>query len=90
MRPIAAAVLNGPAAKTIDVPLGFLGKGLYRALLVRDHAELAAAVDVETRSLAARYSLHASLRAGGGFIARFDKFWDRLLNSQFPLLRIHE
>ncbi|HEY3132886.1 MAG TPA: glycoside hydrolase family 97 catalytic domain-containing protein [Acidobacteriota bacterium] len=67
------AVLNGPVAKTIDVPLGFLGKGLYQALLVRDRAELAAAVDVETRSLAAPDSIHAALRAGGGFIARFSK-----------------
>jgi len=32
------AVMSGPQAKTIRVPLSFLGDGQYKAVLVRDKA----------------------------------------------------
>lgn len=38
------AVMCGPDAKTLDVPLSFLGDGPYAVSLVRDNLENAAAV----------------------------------------------
>ena len=63
-------VLNGPAPRTIALGLGFLGKGKYRAVLVRDKGEDGAAVELEERELGRDDTLALSLRAGGGFVAR--------------------
>ena len=41
------AVLNGPNARTLTVPLSFLGDGIYRTLVVRDRKGEPAAVQVE-------------------------------------------
>src|SRR5262249_10249772 len=46
------ALLNGPDARTVRVPLGFLGKGKYSALLVRDREGDPAEVKVETTAAA--------------------------------------
>jgi alpha-glucosidase len=67
------AVLNGTAARDVNIPLSFLGKGEYRALLVRDSKESAAAVRKEEATLKRGDSLAISLREGGGFIARFSR-----------------
>ena len=64
------AVLNGPEARTLRVDLKFLGPAVYRAMLVRDDAENAAAERVERASLTRQRSLTIAMRAGGGFIAR--------------------
>ncbi len=44
------AVLNGPAARTLRIDPGFLGKGRYDALVVRDTSDDAAAVVVEQQA----------------------------------------
>jgi alpha-glucosidase len=64
------AVLNGPAERTLRVPLSFLAGGPHDALVVRDVAENAAAVTVERAVLTHRDSVQIALRAGGGFVAR--------------------
>ena len=40
------AVLNGPEARTLRLPLSFLGAGNYRALMVRDREDDPAAVKI--------------------------------------------
>jgi alpha-glucosidase len=65
------AVLNGPSARTIKVPLSFLGSAEYRALLVRDHKDDPAAVRVEEAVARRGDALEIDMRDGGGFIARF-------------------
>lgn len=64
------AVVNGPGARTIRVPLSFLGKASHRALLVRDKADDPAAVQVEERDVTPRDVLEIALRPGGGFVGR--------------------
>jgi hypothetical protein len=53
--------------------LAFLGKGTYRALLVRDEGEDGGAVELEERDAARGETLALSLRAGGGFVARLSR-----------------
>jgi alpha-glucosidase len=64
------AIVNGPTARAIDVPLDFLDRGRHEALVVRDHLDGAAAVHVEKRTVRPNDSFAVELRAGGGFIAR--------------------
>ncbi len=65
------AVMNGPTARTVDIPLSFLGAGKYQAVLVRDSAQEAAAVDIEDTVSTRSESIRIDLRAGGGFIGKF-------------------
>jgi len=67
------AAMNGPVAKTVTVPLSFLGRGPYELVLARDNANEAAAVDVERRDAGSAESLTIVMRAGGGFVARLSK-----------------
>ena len=62
------AALNGPDDRTVTVDLSFLPRRTYRALIVRDRLEDAAAVHVETRDISR--SLDIAMRGSGGFIAR--------------------
>ncbi len=64
------AIMNGSTARTIKIPLSFLGGGKYQATLARDLQDNAAAVKIENLSLSRTDSLTIELRAGGGFIAR--------------------
>jgi alpha-glucosidase len=64
-------VANGPTARSVEVPLSFLGGGTHAALLVRDQADDPAAVVVENRTVRRGDALKIDLRAGGGFVARF-------------------
>ena len=64
-------IANGPVARSVDVPLDFLGDGAHEALLVGDEPEDAAAVRVVTRTLHRNDSLKIELRPAGGFVARF-------------------
>jgi alpha-glucosidase len=69
------AILNGPEARTLNVPLTFLGADEYRALLVRDDRDArdnAAALRVESASMKGGDMLTVELTGGGGFIARFE------------------
>jgi alpha-glucosidase len=75
------AVVNGPAARTIRVPLTFLGGGAYQALLVRDHSTDPAAVRVEDGAARRGEVVTIDLRDGGGFIARYSKDGQRSSRS---------
>jgi alpha-glucosidase len=65
------AVLNGPTARTLRVPMSFLGGAPYEALVVRDRPGDAAAVTVENATAGRGDALAVELSAGGGYIARF-------------------
>ncbi len=65
------AIMNGPAARSIHVPLSFLERGEYQAMLVRDLADEPAAVKIEKTKHIRGDQLAIELRAGGGFIGRF-------------------
>ena len=64
-------IANGPVARSVEVPLSFLGGGSHQALLVRDREDDPAAVVVENRTVRREDSVKIELRAGGGFVARF-------------------
>ena len=55
------------------IPLSFLPAGSFRAMLVRDSPDDAAAVKIENIAAARADTVSADLRPGGGFIARFSK-----------------
>jgi alpha-glucosidase len=67
------AVLNGPSARTIQVPLSFLGQGEHRAMVIRDHKTDPAAVQIENSTARRSDALAIELSNGGGFIARFSR-----------------
>jgi alpha-glucosidase len=67
------AIMNGTAARKIKIPLSFLGKGEYRASLVRDNQDGTAAPIGLSTSLRRSNSLTVDLLQGGGFVARFSK-----------------
>lgn len=67
------AVMCGPQAKSLKVPLAFLGEGNYKAALVRDDPADDAVVRVENASHKRSDTVTLNLRAGGGFVARFSK-----------------
>ena len=67
------AIMNGSTAKTIRIPLAFLGGGKYQAALARDRKDEAAAVTIENISASRNDSLTIELRDGGGFVGRFGK-----------------
>ncbi len=64
-------IANGPTARSLEVPLSFLGGGSHAALLVRDREDDPAAVVVERSTVRRLDTLKVDLRAGGGFVARF-------------------
>jgi alpha-glucosidase len=66
-------VLNGPGPRTIQLDLGFLGKGKYRALLARDEGDDGGAVELEEREATRGDTIPLSLRPGGGLVARFSR-----------------
>lgn len=65
------AVVNGPDARTLTVPLSFLGPGEYRSLTVRDRGGDPAAVEVGQGTAARGDRIAIELPAGGGYVARF-------------------
>jgi alpha-glucosidase len=67
------AIVNGPTASTVRVPASFLGSGEYRAMMVRDREDDPAAVKIEEATVGKDDPIAIDLRAGGGFIARFDR-----------------
>ncbi len=67
------AVMCGPQAKTIQVPLSFLGDGRYNASLVRDNKENDAAVVTQDMTVRRGDTLTIEMTNGGGFVGRFSK-----------------
>ncbi len=66
------AVMCGPQPREIKVPLPFLGGGQYKASFVRD-AQNDDSVTVENTTSKRSDSLTIKLRAGGGFVGRFNQ-----------------
>ena len=64
-------VLNGPSARDLRVDLSFLGKGRYRATIVRDEGDDGGALGLGYQDVASRDAFELALRPGGGFVARF-------------------
>ena len=62
------AAMNGTAERTVTIDLSFLPRGSYRALLVRDAMDHAAAVEVDSSTVSG--FLDVAMRASGGFVAR--------------------
>jgi alpha-glucosidase len=69
---LAVMAAAGPA-KTLRVPLTFLGNGTYHAALVRDDKENDGAVVLETATAHRADVLTIELRSGGGFVGRFTR-----------------
>ena len=67
------AVMCGSQAKTIQVPLSFLGNGTYKASMVRDNKAYAAAVVLENKSVTNSDTITIEMINGGGFVGRFSK-----------------
>lgn len=67
------AAMNGTASRAVKVPLTFLPKGRYQALVARDNADDAGAAVVERMAKNAGDVLEIPMRAGGGFVARFTR-----------------
>ncbi len=65
------AVMNGPEARTVRVPLAFLTADQTGALLVRDRMDDPAAVEIEESTLGRLDAVQINLRASGGFIGMF-------------------
>jgi alpha-glucosidase len=67
------AVMSAGPARTIRVPLSFLGDGQYKASLVRDSKEKADAAVLEDKTVQRSDTLTIDLANGGGFLARFSR-----------------
>jgi alpha-glucosidase len=66
------AVMNGPAARKLSIPLRFLKKGAYQATVVKDDGANAASVIVEQKNFTAGDIIELDLVPGGGYIAEFE------------------
>jgi alpha-glucosidase len=65
------AIVNGPTGRTVRIPLSFLDKKEYSALLIRDRPGDPADVRVEETAVKGDDTLAIELSDGGGFIGRF-------------------
>jgi alpha-glucosidase len=75
-------IMNALTGRTIRVPLKFLGARKYRATLVNDQMDNPAAVKIDNISAGGGDNLTVRMRAGGGFVARFDRV--RLAGASRP------
>jgi alpha-glucosidase len=67
------AVMCGPQARTIKVPLSFLGEGRYNASFVCDDKENTASVVIKNDNSRQSDTLTIEMSSGGGFVGRFSK-----------------
>jgi alpha-glucosidase len=67
------AIVNGPAARTVRIPLTFLGEREYNVQVIRDDKGDPDAVQVEEIAAWRGDTLPIELCFGGGFIARFSR-----------------
>jgi alpha-glucosidase len=66
------AAMNGAQAKSVHVPLSFLGDSPYKATFVRDTAD-GATVTVSNATQRRADTLNVDLTPGGGFVVRLSK-----------------
>jgi alpha-glucosidase len=64
------AVMNGPSARSVQVPLTFLGAGDYTSVWVQDDSRDGSTVKVENTKLRSVDTIKLDLQPGGGFVAR--------------------
>jgi alpha-glucosidase len=67
------AIMCGPQAKTIQVPLLFLDEGQYNAVLVCDDKKNDAALVMTEKNVRKGDTLDIEMINGGGFVGRFSK-----------------
>jgi len=67
------ALLNGPTARTIKVPLSFLNGARYQALEVRDETTKAEGLRIGKTVATKDGSVTIEMEPGGGYIGRFTK-----------------
>lgn len=67
------AIMNGPTARTVNLPLSFLGDGNHRALIIRDQRDNSAALQLENSGVSKAVRLTIEMRAGGGFMGRLSR-----------------
>lgn len=67
------AAMNGPTASSVKVPLSFLAKGTYEALVARDNLEDPAVVVVGGETRSPGDILEIAMRPAGGFIVRLTR-----------------
>ena len=67
------AVMNGPAERSLQIPLSFLTAGEYQATMVRDDHANSAAVRIERATVSRADTVKMQLNGGGGFIGRFSR-----------------
>ena len=67
------AVMGAGPARSLQVPLSFLGEGPYAAEFVKDDMENAGAVVLEHRTIKREETLEIRLNNGGGFVGIFSK-----------------
>ncbi len=65
------AVVNGAAARTLSIPLSFLGRGTYEGLTIGDTPDNPADVTVGDVRSTRRDTVAVRLSSGGGFLARY-------------------
>jgi alpha-glucosidase len=67
------AVVNGGDARTLRVPLSFLGPDDYRALMIRDGENDPAMLQLDEMPARREDTVAIALSAGGGFVARLNR-----------------
>jgi alpha-glucosidase len=65
--------LNGQEARTIRIDPDSLGRGVRRALIVRDNLDDPSSVIVEKAEVRRGDAIEVRLRPAGGFVARFER-----------------
>ena len=65
-------IMNALVGRTLRLPLNFLPSGTYRATVVRDEMDEPAALKIENVNVGRLIALTIRMRAGGGFVARFE------------------
>lgn len=67
------AVMNGVGERSLKIPLGFLGKGSYKALIAGDDAGNPAAVNMQQATYKNSDTITLTLQSGGGYIVRLER-----------------
>ena len=70
------AAVNGPAARSVTVPLTFLGDGRYTVLEARDDVADPAVIRMGKATAERSGSVKIELPAGGGYVGRFTRGGD--------------
>jgi alpha-glucosidase len=67
------AMVNGNQAKTVKLPLLWLGKGQYRITELRDDPNSIQNALINHKNYKRSNFISCTLQAGGGFVAKFEK-----------------